>query len=111
MRGNIALRLAFVLQCMYIMYNNIFWDNCKASILKETRGIDLNKVVDLIRAGKFEMEMVPNQQVHAGQRMFVVNLDGYVCCVPFVEMGKEGIFIKTAFKSRVFQKKYKDVLK
>ena len=96
---------------MYIETKEIKWSEEKAEILLRTRGIDLNKIKELIRQGRFQMEMVPNQEAHEGQRMYVVALDGYVCCVPFVETDRGEIFIKTAFQSRVFQKKYKDLLK
>jgi len=65
----------------------------------------------LIREDRFRMEMVPSQENHSGQRMFIVKLDGYTCCVPFVKMDNGDIFIKTAFQSRVYHKKYKDLLK
>lgn len=93
------------------MYKKIEWNVDKAKFLLESRGIDLSKVESLIREDRFRMEMVPNQLDHGGQRMFIVSLDGYACCVPFVESEDGNIFVKTAFWSRIAQKKYRGLLK
>ena len=41
----------------------------------------------------------PNQERYPGQRIFVVNIDGYAYLVPFVESESE-VFLKTVIPSR-----------
>jgi len=41
----------------------------------------------------------PNQRQYLGQRIFIVNVEGYACLVPFVE-DDERIFLKTIIPSR-----------
>ncbi|WP_252178096.1 hypothetical protein [Endozoicomonas sp. 4G] len=41
----------------------------------------------------------PNQQTYSHQRIFVVNVQGYVWLVPYVE-SKQEIFLKTLIPSR-----------
>ena len=41
----------------------------------------------------------PNQERYPGQRIFVVNIDGYAYLVPFVE-GETELFLKTVIPSR-----------
>ena len=41
----------------------------------------------------------PHQARYAGQRIFVVNIDGYAYLVPFVE-GEGEVFLKTIIPSR-----------
>jgi hypothetical protein len=47
----------------------------------------------------------PNQQRYVGQRIFVVNVDGYAYLVPFEESDSE-VFLKTVIPSRKATKKY-----
>ena len=61
-----------------------------------------------ILAGRFVTRMVRNQVDHAEQRMFLVLVDGYVHCVPFVEDLDGTFFLKTAFKSRFYQRRYEN---
>lgn len=42
---------------------------------------------------------------HPGQRIFVVNVEGYACLVPFVE-SEETIFLKTIIPSRKMTRRY-----
>ena len=47
----------------------------------------------------------PNGDKYPGQRVFVINIDGYVHLVPYVESRKE-IFLKTVIPSRKATKQY-----
>jgi len=47
----------------------------------------------------------PNSERYPGQRIFIVNVEGYVCVVPFVENG-DVIFLKTIIPSRKMTKRY-----
>jgi len=47
----------------------------------------------------------PNQRRYAGQRIFNVKVEEYVCLVPFVE-DDEAILLKTIMPSRKMTKQY-----
>ena len=47
----------------------------------------------------------PNKEQYSGQRIFVVNVEGYVFLVPYVET-EESVFLKTIIPSRKMTKKY-----
>lgn len=78
----------------------IKWNEEKAVKLLAERGIDLVDVADAILSGKFAIRPVENQERHPGQRMFVVVIDDYAVCAPFVDEPNGDIFLKTAFRSR-----------
>lgn len=101
--------IGFDLQCIYISNKEITWNKEKEELLLKSRNIDLNKVSMLIKEHKYLVGPVPNQAEHPGQNMFIVKLDDYVVCAPFV-INEDSIFIKTAFPSRMFQKQCKDLL-
>lgn len=76
------------------------WNADKGKKLQEERGIDLNKIVSLIQSEQYFIVDVKNQDDHPNQKMYVVNLDGYPTCVPFVKESNGDIFFKTAFQNR-----------
>lgn len=85
----------------------IRWNDEKAEWLQKRRGIDVVEVARLIEKEKFvAIEKVPSQNNHPGQMMFVVLLDGYAHCVPFVIEDDGNVFIKTVFASRKLNAKY-----
>jgi len=45
------------------------------------------------------IEAHPNKEQYPHQRILIVNIQGYIHIVPFVE-DKQGIFLKTVFPSR-----------
>ena len=47
----------------------------------------------------------PNQKRYPGQRIFIVNIDGYGCFVPFVE-DDDVFFLKTIVPGRKMTKQY-----
>ena len=52
----------------------------------------------------------PNKEKYASQQFYVVDVEGYIYLVPFVEHGKH-IFLKTIFPSRKHTQRYlKEVL-
>lgn len=81
----------------------IEWNAEKAEILRKTRGIDFNELANMIKSGDCKVIPVDNQIDHEGQNMFLVDLNNYIHCVPFVE-DDNTIFLKTAFRSRKHQK-------
>lgn len=85
----------------------IKWDIEKARKLLKERNIDFKKIAKIIYSEDFEIELSPNQEGHKGQKMFVIDYDGYACCVPFVLDEFGDIFLKTAFRSRKIQRRLK----
>jgi hypothetical protein len=50
-------------------------------------------------------EAHPNPSRYGHQRILVVEISGYACVVPYVRTGNQW-FLKTIYRSRVYQKKY-----
>ena len=82
------------------------WDPSKNERLKADRGISFEEVVYHIEQGDvLDVLESPNQRRYAGQRVFVVNVQGYACLVPFVESETE-VFLKTIIPSRKATRRY-----
>jgi hypothetical protein len=82
------------------------WNTDKNELLKSGRGISFENIVYHITHGDLLDTIVhPNQGRYPGQKIFIVNVDGYVCVVPFVEDSEE-YFLKTVIPSRKMTRKY-----
>ena len=82
------------------------WSVEKNAWLEQVRGITFEDVVfHLSRGGLLDTIEHPNQRQYPGQRIFIVNVEGYACLVPFVE-DEEVIFLKTIIPSRKMTKQY-----
>jgi len=82
------------------------WDPSKNERLKADRGISFEEVVYHIEQGDvLDVLESPNQRRYAGQRVFVVNVQGYAYLVPFVESETE-VFLKTIIPSRKATRRY-----
>lgn len=93
---------------MYIIHTEkvIEWNAEKAEKLKEERNIDMEEIAEIIRNENIiSIEEVPNQKEHPNQRMYVLDYNNYTICVPFVYDQNGTLFLKTAFPSRVQNKK------
>ena len=78
--------------------------------LKEERGVSFEEVAYYINNGHLlDVIRHPNQHKYAGQHFYVVDIDGYVYLVPFVQQGNK-IFLKTIFPSRKHTKFYQEKL-
>jgi uncharacterized DUF497 family protein len=76
------------------------WDPEKNKLLMRTRGVSFELVLLCIQSGKLLTILKhPNAKKYGGQRLFVVEIEGYAFVVPFVE-DDETIFLKTIFPSR-----------
>ena len=85
------------------------WDESKNDILKKERNISFEIIVIQIVVGKLlDVLEHPNQKKYKNQKLFVVEYEGYVYLVPFVE-DEEKIFLKTIIPSRNATKKYMGV--
>jgi len=76
------------------------WSIDKNEKLKTERGISFEKVAWHIENGDM-LDIIdhPNQSKYPEQHIFIVNIDNYIYCVPFVE-SENRIFLKTVFPSR-----------
>jgi len=86
---------------------NLFdWNDEKNEWLKRERGLTFEDVIfHLTRDGLLDTIEHPNQKQYPDQRLFIVNVDGYACVVPFVE-DDDVIFLKTIIPSRKMTKLY-----
>ena len=82
------------------------WDRTKNENLKADREVSFEDIVNGIDNGKLIITLDhPNQKRYPGQRMYIVNINGYAYVVPFIE-DKEKKFLKTIFPSRKMTEKY-----
>jgi len=82
------------------------WDNEKNERLKEERGISFEEIVFHIERGDIlDILEHPNQEKYKKQQVFVVNVEGYVYLVPFLEMENK-VILKTIIPSRKATRKY-----
>ena len=82
----------------------------KNEVLKQTRGVGFEDVLLCINNDRvMDVFPHPNQEKYQGQTIFIVDINGYICFVPFVETEEE-IFLKTIIPSRKMNKKYKGVV-
>ena len=89
------------------MSKPINWNEEKNQLLKMQRGINFDTVLQKLLAGDIiERKSHPNKEKYPHQKIFVLEIDGYICYVPFVENEKE-IFLKTIIPSRKLHKIFK----
>ena len=82
------------------------WNDEKNELLQQERGIVFEDIVfHLSQGGLLDTIEHPNQQQYPGQKIFIVNVEGYAYLVPFVE-DDEMIFLKTIIPSRKMTKQY-----
>jgi uncharacterized DUF497 family protein len=82
------------------------WDNEKNERLKAERGISFEEIVFHIERGDIlDILEHPNPEKYSRQRIFVMNVEGYVYLVPFLETESE-IVLKTIIPSRKATKHY-----
>jgi uncharacterized DUF497 family protein len=79
------------------------WDPQKNDILKHERGISFEEIAYLIEGG--QILGVEENPSRPNQKMYILEIDGYAVIVPYVENDTE-IFLKTAFPSRKYTKRY-----
>ena len=79
------------------------WNSEKNEILKNKRGITFEEIAFLIESG--QIIGVEENPGRSNQKMYVLEIEDYAIVVPFVETDDE-IFLKTAFPSRKYTKRY-----
>ncbi len=89
------------------MNSIIRWDEAKNQLLQIQRGISFEDVLDKLIADDILARRIhPNREKYPNQQIFILELDGYICYVPFVENAEE-IFLKTIIPSRKLNKEFK----
>jgi uncharacterized DUF497 family protein len=82
------------------------WNDEKNKQLRSERGVSFEEVVYyLTHDGVLDTIEHPNQKRYPGQRIFIINMEGYAYLVPFVE-DEECIFLKTLIPSRKMTRLY-----
>lgn len=79
------------------------WNPDKNKQLQKERDISFEEIALLIEAGR--ILGIEENSGYANQKIYVLEMDDYAIVVPYVETDHE-IFLKTAFPSRKFTKKY-----
>jgi uncharacterized DUF497 family protein len=79
------------------------WSSEKNEILKQKRGISFEEIAYLIESGQIlGIEENPGRP---DQKIYILEIENYAVIVPFIEKDNE-IFLKTAFPSRKYTKRY-----
>lgn len=79
------------------------WDSEKNQILKKERNISFEEIAYLIESGQIiGVEENPGKP---NQKLYILEIENYAVVVPFIEKENE-IFLKTAFPSRKYTKRY-----
>ncbi len=78
----------------------IDWNEEKNDWLRQVRAVTFEEILYHLQVGGI-LDVIGHSQAekYSGQRIFVVNLEGYAYLVPFVESA-DGIFLKTIIPSR-----------
>ena len=76
------------------------WSLLKSKRLKRIRGVSLEEI---IQAKFLDIREHPTRE---DQKILIFDYKGYIWAVPFV-IDEEGIFLKTLYPSRKYQKLYK----
>ena len=82
------------------------WSEEKNSLLIKERGISFERVLMAIgEGGLLDVLEHHNPEKYRGQRLMVVEIEGYAFLVPFVE-DEEHVFLKTVIPSRKATRRY-----
>ncbi len=86
---------------------NIKFNEVKNQLLKATRGVGFEEIIDAINSGGLLADITHPSQKRSNQRLYVVRVKKYAYAVPYViNPQKREIFLKTAYPSRALSKKY-----
>ncbi len=84
----------------------IIYDKNKAEKLLRERNIDLQEIEGILLANG-PVAVIRNP-ARRGQKIFLVYYKGYIHAVPFVRDAERNYIIKTAYRSRKYNKIYGD---
>ena len=82
----------------------IYWDNEKNNKLIIERNISFEEICEIILDKKY-LDILENP-ARPEQQIFIIQMQEYIYVVPFIIDEDDNIFLKTAYPSRKFQKKY-----
>lgn len=86
----------------------IRWNEEKNQLLQIQRGVSFEDVLEKLEADEILARRThPNKDKYPEQQIFVLELNGYICYVPFIEKENE-IFLKTIIPSRKLDKEFKE---
>lgn len=91
---------------MFMQMRQFDWNDEKNRWLRAVRGVSFESVVFHIEAGDL-LDVLESGQPdkYPGQRLFIVEMNGYAYIVPFVE-STEVVFLKTIIPSRKMTRRY-----
>lgn len=79
----------------------------KNQLLKATRNISFEDVLEAIKTRKLVADLAHPSRKHPYQRLYAVKIKNYVYAVPYVsDTRKKEIFLKTIYPSRMLTKMY-----
>jgi hypothetical protein len=79
----------------------------KNQLLKATRGVGFEEILNAIEDGGLLADIAHLSQQHPNQRLYVVKLKGYAYAVPYViDTHKREVFLKTVYPSRALTRIY-----
>ena len=86
----------------------IRWNEEKNQLLQIQRSLSFEMVLDKIEKREIlARRRHSDRDKYPHQFIFIMELNGYICYVPFVENDNE-IFLKTIIPSRKLKKEFKD---
>ena len=89
-----------------MVYLQFDWSEQKSDRLRQERGVTFEEIVyHITHGGLLDTIEHPNQKAYSGQRIFIVNVEGYACLVPYLE-DEQRLFLKTIIPSRKMTRKY-----
>lgn len=79
----------------------------KNQLLKATRGVGFDEIIDAMHNGDLVADIAHPSQSRPNQRLYVIKIKKYAYAVPYViNPQRNEIFLKTAYVSRALTKKY-----
>lgn len=79
----------------------------KNELLKSTRNISFEEVLQCIQNGKLLDNKIHHNKLRSNQRVYIVNINTYAYVVPYViDKKAKKIFLKTVYPSRIYAKRY-----
>lgn len=106
LRGNLKVLTLEIYSISFKIMNDCHmdWSEEKNRKLKRERGVCFEDVETAIESGKFIANYPhPNQERYPGQRVLIVEIDGYACLVPYIR-DSDVLFLKTIYRSRKAQR-------
>ena len=82
------------------------WNEEKNKKLKEQRGVCFNDAVEAFNSQKVLLIAQNPAKRYPHQKIAVLDIDNYAYVVPYIQVSKDKIFLKTVIPSRKFTKKY-----